>query len=145
MEWYEDPTRAQDEVRRAYWRGAWRMLGTQLAILIPVAILYPVFGQHRFSGADKLDSRSIAGAIQAVHRDTRRWPTLFGPVRERLHRTRSIYHATSFLPLDIQATQATYAISVNGRVCVWRIDDRDVQPVGGKAIFGIINPGGARF
>ena len=120
MEWYEDPVRARDEVRRATWRGAWRMLGAFAIAGFFVAILFPVFRQSKVG--PKLTASSVAGAIEGVHRDTGRWPTSFVEVGSRItFDDRLRPRRVGFLKVADHGDVADYAVAFDGNLMTYRL------------------------
>ena len=96
------------------------MLGLQLAVLIPVAILFPVFNQSKVG--PKLTARSVACAIEGVHRDTGRWPSSFVEVGSRItFDDRLRPRRVGFLKVAEHGDVADYAVAFDGNLQIFRL------------------------
>lgn len=133
----------REEARSAEWRGAGKMLGALLIVLILAAILFPVFVQSHHSGANKVPPRRVAYAIQAYHKENDAWPETLMPVRRALRSVSfSLNPHIAFLPLKLGDKEAEFVIAVDGNLEVWRIPvAASPERVGARAVAGVLHPG----
>ncbi|GEM_PF-2672682 len=121
MEGHEDPVRAREAVRRAAWQGAKRLLGIEAVLLVLAAILYPAFNQIKVG--PKLSPRTVAGAIQAVRRETGRWPVAFDEVRPKItFDDRLGPHRVSFVKTADRGEEAEYVVAFDRSLQAFRLD-----------------------
>lgn len=114
------------------------MFGGLLAILVPVAILLPVFYQAHVGPKFGIDS--VPASIQAIHRNTGRWPDSFAELKAYWRGKDRLTHRAAFIRLGEKDDEAVYAVAFDGRLGTFRIAAEGRPEPISSAVSGTLGP-----